>query len=142
MASVSTAHYLLDQARRRLTPTLNTIPGMGLLDAPDLDSVSQTNRERAGMLMAAADLWFFVTTASRYADAVPWAALRAAVDRNAAVVIVLNRVPAEAMAEVTAHVRQMLAPDRLASALALRAQAPAITPTADGPGPESREAAP
>ena len=32
MPSVSTAHYLLDQARRRLTPTLNTIPGMGLLD--------------------------------------------------------------------------------------------------------------
>lgn len=90
--------------------------GMGLLDAPDLDSVSQTNREMAGMLMAAADLWFFVTTASRYADAVPWAALRAAVDRNAAVVIVLNRVPAEAMAEVTAHVRQMLADERLGNA--------------------------
>lgn len=95
----------------------DTIPaGLGLLDAPDLDSVSQTNREMAGMLMAAADLWFFVTTASRYADAVPWAALRAAVDRNAAVVIVLNRVPAEAMAEITAHVRQMLAAERLANA--------------------------
>lgn len=90
--------------------------GLGVLDAPDLDSVSQTNREMAGMLMAAADLWFFVTTASRYADAVPWAALRAAVDRNAAVVIVLNRVPPEALAEVTAHVRQMLAAERLATA--------------------------
>ena len=90
--------------------------GVGLLDAPDLDSVSQTNREMAGMLMSAADLWFFVTTASRYADAVPWAALRAAVDRNAAVVIVLNRVPAEAMAEVTAHLRQLLAEERLAGA--------------------------
>ena len=90
--------------------------GLGLLDAPDLDSVSQTNREMAGMLMSAADLWFFVTTASRYADAVPWAALRAAVDRNAAVVIVLNRVPAEAMTEVTAHVRQMLAEERLGNA--------------------------
>ena len=32
MAGVSTPQYLLDQARRRLTPTLNTIPGMGLLD--------------------------------------------------------------------------------------------------------------
>ncbi len=97
--------------------SVDTVPaGIGLLDAPDLDSVSQTNREMAGMLMAAADLWFFVTTASRYADAVPWAALRAAVDRNAAVVIVLNRVPPEAMAEVTAHVRQMLAAERLGSA--------------------------
>ena len=32
MATVITPQYLLDQARRRLTPTLNTIPGMGLLD--------------------------------------------------------------------------------------------------------------
>ena len=32
MATVSTPQYLIDQARRRLTPTLNTIPGMGLLD--------------------------------------------------------------------------------------------------------------
>ncbi len=96
---------------------VDTVPaGIGLLDAPDLDSVSQTNREMAGMLMAAADLWFFVTTASRYADAVPWAALRAAVDRNAAVVIVLNRVPPEAMAEVTAHVRQILGEERLGAA--------------------------
>ncbi len=96
---------------------LDEVPaGMGLLDAPDLDSVSQANREMAGMLMSAADLWIFVTTASRYADAVPWAALRAAVDRNAAVVIVLNRVPPEAMAEVTAHVRQVLADERLAGA--------------------------
>ena len=31
-------------------------------------------------------------------------------------VIVLNRVPAEAMTEVTAHVRQMLAEERLGSA--------------------------
>ena len=32
MATVSTPHYLLDQARRRLTPTLNTIPGMGAVE--------------------------------------------------------------------------------------------------------------
>lgn len=96
---------------------IDEIPaGMGLLDAPDLDSVSAANREMAGMLMSAADLWIFVTTASRYADAVPWAALRTAVDRNAAVVIALNRVPPEAMTEVTAHVRQVLADERLAGA--------------------------
>ena len=96
---------------------IDEIPaGMGLLDAPDLDSVSAANREMAGMLMSAADLWIFVTTASRYADAVPWAALRTAVDRNAAVVIALNRVPPEAMTEVTAHVRQVLADERLGGA--------------------------
>ncbi len=32
MATVSTPQYLIDQARRRLTPTLQTIPGMGLID--------------------------------------------------------------------------------------------------------------
>lgn len=32
MATINTPNYLLDQARRRLTPTLNTIPGLGVLD--------------------------------------------------------------------------------------------------------------
>jgi hypothetical protein len=32
MAAISTWHYLLDQARRRFTPTLNNIPGMGLIE--------------------------------------------------------------------------------------------------------------
>ena len=32
MATISTPEYLLDQAKRRLTPTLNTIPGMGLVE--------------------------------------------------------------------------------------------------------------
>src|ERR1700731_1752902 len=32
MATISTRAYLLDQARRRFTPTPNTIPGMGLVE--------------------------------------------------------------------------------------------------------------
>ncbi|CAJ1501113.1 cytochrome P450 [[Mycobacterium] kokjensenii] len=32
MTTISTPRYLLDQAKRRFTPTLNTIPGMGLLE--------------------------------------------------------------------------------------------------------------
>lgn len=32
MATISTPDYLLDQARRRFTPTLNTIPGMGAVE--------------------------------------------------------------------------------------------------------------
>ncbi|MFZ0905317.1 MAG: cytochrome P450 [Mycobacterium sp.] len=31
-ATISTSHYLLDQAKRRLVPTVNTIPGMGLIE--------------------------------------------------------------------------------------------------------------
>jgi cytochrome P450 len=32
MSTISTTDYLLDQAKRRFTPTVNTIPGMGLLE--------------------------------------------------------------------------------------------------------------
>jgi cytochrome P450 len=32
MATISTPEYLLDQARRRFIPTINTLPGMGLLE--------------------------------------------------------------------------------------------------------------
>ena len=39
---------------------------------------SPANRELAAQLLAAADLWLFVTTAARYADAVPWELLRTA----------------------------------------------------------------
>ncbi len=90
--------------------------GLALLDAPDIDSVARANRELAAMLMAAADLWIFLTTAARYADAVPWAALRAAVARDTAIALVLNRVPGQAVPEVTGHLRTLLATEGLADA--------------------------
>ncbi len=83
-------------------------PGLALLDAPDIDSVVTANRELAAQLLAAADLWVFVTTAARYADAVPWDLLRDASGRSAAVGVVLDRVPPEAMAEVRDHLAGML----------------------------------
>ncbi|WP_051196658.1 GTPase domain-containing protein [Jonesia quinghaiensis] len=66
--------------------------GIALLDAPDIDSLVQANRAMATQLLDAADMWVFVTTAARYADAIPWDALRAAHARNVHVVIVLNRI--------------------------------------------------
>jgi hypothetical protein len=83
-------------------------PGLALLDAPDVDSVVESNRELAGQLLAAADLWVFVTTASRYADAVPWDLLRTAQERGTALAVVLDRVPPEAAGEVAADLRGML----------------------------------
>ncbi len=68
--------------------------GMALVDAPDIDSVVRENRALADQLMAAADLWLFVTSAARYADAVPWQVLDHAAARGAAVAVVLNRVTA------------------------------------------------
>lgn len=85
-----------------------TLPlGLALLDSPDIDSVLAENRALANQLMAAADGWLFVTTAARYADAVPWEFLSTARERGTALSIVLNRVPADAT-EVTAHLRAML----------------------------------
>ena len=92
-----------------LAPTDALPPGLALLDAPDIDSVVEANRTLAGQLLAAADSWLFVTTAARYADAVPWDMLQAARDRGTAVSLVLNRVPADAREEVPGHLRQMVA---------------------------------
>ncbi len=83
--------------------------GLALLDAPDIDSVVAENRALAAQLLAAADLWLFVTTAARYADAVPWEYLQAAAERSAAVAVVLQRVPPAAMIDVPAHLGQLMA---------------------------------
>ncbi|WP_040337065.1 ABC transporter [Candidatus Blastococcus massiliensis] len=82
--------------------------GLAVLDAPDVDSVVETNRELAGQLLAAADLWVFVTTAARYADAVPWELLRTAQERGTALAVVLDRVPPEAAGEIAADLGGML----------------------------------
>jgi energy-coupling factor transporter ATP-binding protein EcfA2 len=83
-------------------------PGLALLDAPDIDSVEERNRSLAAQLLAAADLWLFVTSAARYADQVPWGFLKQAADRSAAVAIVLDRTATEAIPEVSSHLARML----------------------------------
>jgi hypothetical protein len=88
------------------TPSVPT--GLALLDSPDIDSVLAENRALANQLLAAADAWLFVTTAARYADAVPWEFLETARDRGTALSVVLNRVPDDARAEVSTHLAQML----------------------------------
>ena len=82
--------------------------GLALLDAPDIDSVVADNRDLAAGLLASADLWVFVTTASRYADAVPWDHLRAAAARQVTTAVVLDRVPPGAGQEVEADLRRRL----------------------------------
>ncbi len=84
-------------------------PGLALLDAPDIDSVVDANRALATQLLAAADLWLFVTTASRYADAVPWGLLQTAEHRGTAIALVLDRVPGGGAAdEIGPHLSAML----------------------------------
>jgi len=89
---------------------------LAIIDAPDIDSVADENRALAAQLLAAADLWLFVTTANRYADAVPWRLLESAAARQITVGVVLNRVPPGAVDEVLPDLRTMLADRGLADA--------------------------
>lgn len=82
--------------------TADTLPpGLALLDAPDVDSLVADNRVLAAELICAADVWIMVTTAARYADAVPWHLLRTAKEYNATLVTVLDRVPHQVVSEVS-----------------------------------------
>ncbi|MFE7105579.1 dynamin family protein [Streptomyces sp. NPDC057575] len=83
--------------------------GLALLDAPDIDSLVVRNRMLAAELICAADVWVMVTTASRYADAVPWHLLRTAKQYDASLVTVLDRVPHQVIAEVSQQYGALLA---------------------------------
>jgi len=98
-----------DPAAIQLVASAAVPQGLAILDAPDVDSVEERNRLLAAQLLAAADLWLFVTSAARYADQVPWGFLQQAAERSAAVAIVLDRTPDEAVETVAAHLARMLA---------------------------------
>ena len=70
--------------------------GLVIVDAPDFDSVEAFNRETALGLLEVADLVIFVTTATRYADRVPWDVLDRVRTRGVPLLAVVNRLPAEA----------------------------------------------
>ncbi|MER8042917.1 dynamin family protein [Streptomyces sp. NPDC094032] len=89
--------------------TAATLPrGLALLDAPDIDSLVVENRLLAAELICAADVWIMVTTASRYADAVPWHLLRTAKEYDATLVTVLDRVPHQVIGEVSRQYEALL----------------------------------
>ena len=97
-----------DTGSLQLVATELVPAGLAILDAPDIDSVEEANRTLAAELLAAADLWLFVTSAARYADQVPWDYLKAAAERSTAVAIVLDRTAPEAVEEVAGHLARML----------------------------------
>ena len=97
-------------------PSPSLTPGLAFLDAPDIDSVVTANRRLATQLLAAADLWLFVTTAARYADAVPWDVLQTAQERGTALAVLLDRVPPGAEDDIAAHLGEMLVAHGLAGA--------------------------
>ncbi len=93
----------------RLVAHVSVPRGIALLDAPDIDSVVEENRRLGAQLLGAADLWVFVTTAARYADAVPWDLLAEAAGRDSVVAIVLDRLEPHEREPVATHLASMLA---------------------------------
>lgn len=89
-------------------------PGLALLDAPDIDSLVASNRDLAAELLCAADIWVLVTTAARYADAVPWHLLRTAREYDVTLVTVLDRVPHQIASDVARQYGSLLIREGLA----------------------------
>jgi hypothetical protein len=82
--------------------------GVALLDTPDIDSVVRAHHDFAYQFLDASDLWLFMTSASRYADAPVWEILQHARERGAALGVVLSRVPPGHRAELVGHFNAML----------------------------------
>jgi energy-coupling factor transporter ATP-binding protein EcfA2 len=86
-----------------------TMPrGYALLDTPDIDSVAYAHRDFAYQFLDAADLWLFMTSSNRYADAPVWEILQHARERGAALGVVLSRVPRTQQTELVSHFNAML----------------------------------
>ena len=82
--------------------------GLAIVDAPDVDSVVEDNRDLAATLLAGADLWIFVTTPARYADQLVWNFLHDAAGRNLQVIVVLNKVEEDSGDSVPNDLRRMM----------------------------------
>jgi hypothetical protein len=82
--------------------------GIALLDTPDIDSVVRAHYDFAYQFLDASDLWLFMTSASRYADAPVWELLQHARERGASLGVVLSRVPPSHRTELVDHFNAML----------------------------------
>lgn len=114
--------------------------GLVLVDAPDFDSIELANRAVAVELLEAADVVVFVTTATRYADEVPWTILQRARQRGAPLLAVMNRLPANVddAAAILADYAAMLQRAQLVESGALGALE--VVPVAEGTLEPGRDA--
>jgi energy-coupling factor transporter ATP-binding protein EcfA2 len=101
-------------------------PGLAIVDAPDIDSLEHANRALADRLVEGADLCCFVTTATRYADRVPWAVLSRVEERGLPLLVIVNRMPPHAAdrADILEDVRRLIADAGLDDLLAPEPDSP------------------
>src|SRR5688572_6602052 len=100
LVTESDARLLAEGPLRAVWPACRVVadgarPGVALVDSPDIDSVERANRALAAALIEASDLCVFVTTATRYADQVPWDVLRRVKERGLPLLVLVNRLPAD-----------------------------------------------
>lgn len=101
----------IEDDRIRIVEEHGLHPGVALVDAPDIDSIEHANRELADRLVEAADLGFFVTTATRYADRAAWSVLERIRQRGLPLIVIVNRMPPNVLEqrEVLRDVDRLLA---------------------------------
>ena len=80
----------------------------------------------ADQLVEAADLCCFVTTATRYADRVPWAVLSRVEERGLPLLVLVNRMPPDPgdRADILADIRRLVGEAGLSDVLAASADGP------------------
>lgn len=130
----------LDHMQLVEDPTI--APGVAIVDAPDIDSIEHANRELADLLVEAADLCLFVTTATRYADQVPWSVLGRIRQRGLPLIFLLNRLPPDVddRGEVMRDAGRLLSQAGLEDALASGGQTDSRPPVSE-PSDRPRDAA-
>lgn len=74
---------------------------IALVDTPDIDSYVAEHRRLTTRILRQADVVIFLTSAQRYADAVPWQVLGEVDERGSVVVYVLNRLSRRASGAVS-----------------------------------------
>ena len=125
-ALVEGAFAGIEPALLRFVEDASLEPGLAVVDAPDIDSLEHANRALADRLVEAADLCCFVTTATRYADRVPWAVLSRVEERGLPLLVVVNRMPPNPSdrAEVLDDIRRLMAEAGLNDLLSATADGP------------------
>lgn len=102
------------QVRLATGPLL--VPGLGVLDTPDIDSVEHAHHHLAQEALDAADVWVWLVTARSYADEAGMRLLRQARRRQALIVVVITQLDEADRPEICADLDRLLATEGIEAA--------------------------